>query len=73
MAFIKDSIEKNNNEADRLPIKSAVTSDEKQLLYSAFERHKIKKPVNNRIARLIFIAAAFGFLAAVFALRLFPM
>ena len=73
MAFIKDRINENQNKADTLPIKSAVTSDEKQLLYSAFERHKRKNLVNNRTARLILIAAAFGFLAAVFAIRLFPM
>ena len=73
MAFIEDHIEENQNKADTLPIKSAVTSDEKQLLYTAFERHKRKNLVNNRITRLILIAAAFGFLAAVCAIRLFPM
>jgi hypothetical protein len=73
MAFIKDRINENQNKADTLPIKSAVTSDEKQLLYTAFKRHKKKNLVNNRTARLILIAAAFGFLAAVFAIRLFPM
>jgi hypothetical protein len=73
MAFIKDRINENQNKADKLPIKSAVTSDEKQLLYTAFKRHKKKNLVNNRTARLILIAAAFGFLAAVFAIRLFPM
>ena len=73
MAFIKDRINENQKKADTLPIKSAVTSDEKQLLYTAFERHKNKTLVNNRTARLILIAAAFGFLAAVCAIRLFPM
>jgi len=73
MALIKDHIEENQNKADTLPIKSAVTSDEKQLLYTVFNRHKKKNLVNNRTARLILIAAAFGFLAAVFAIRLFPM
>ena len=73
MAFIKDRINENQNKADKLPIKSAVTSDEKQLLYTAFKRHKKKNLVNNRTARLILIAAAVGFLAAVFAIRLFPM
>ncbi len=73
MTFIEDHIEKNQNKADTLPIKSAVTSDEKQLLYTAFERHKRKNLVNKRIIRLILIAAAFGFLAAVCAIRLFPM
>ena len=73
MAFIKDRINENQNKADTLPIKSAVTSDEKQLLYTAFKRHKKKNLVNNRTARLILIAAAFGFLAAVFAIRLFPV
>ncbi|MEN8689012.1 MAG: hypothetical protein AB1Z18_02470 [Desulfobacterales bacterium] len=73
MAFIKDRINEHQNKADTLPIKSAVTSDEKQLLYTAFKRHKKKNLVNNRTARLILIAAAFGFLAAVFAIRLFPM
>jgi hypothetical protein len=72
MTFIEDHIEKNQDKADTLPIKSAVTSDEKQLLYTAFERHK-KNLVNKRTARLILIAAAFGFLAAVCAIRLFPM
>jgi hypothetical protein len=73
MALIKDHINENQKKADTLPIKSAVTSDEKQLLYTAFKRHKKKNLVNNRTARLILIAAAFGFLAAVFAIRLFPM
>jgi len=73
MTFIEDHIEKNQDKADTLPIKSAVTSDEKQLLYTAFERHKRKNFVNKRITRLILIAAAFGFLAAVCAIRLFPM
>ena len=73
MALIKDHINENQHKADTLPIKSAVTSDEKQLLYTAFERHKKKNLVNNRTARLILIAAAFGFLAAVCAIRLFPM
>ena len=73
MAFIKDRINENQKKADTLPIKSAVTSDEKQLLYTVFNRHKKKNLVNNRTARLILIAAAFGFLAAVFAIRLFPM
>jgi len=73
MTFIEDQKEKNQNKADSLPIKSAVTSDEKQLLYTAFGRHKKKNLVNNRTARLILIAAAFGFLAAVCAIRLFPM
>ena len=73
MTFIEDHIEENQNKADTLLIKSAVTSDEKQLLYTAFGRHKKKNLVNNRTARLILIAAAFGFLAAVCAIRLFPM
>ena len=73
MALIKDHINENQKKADTLPIESAVTSDEKQLLYTAFKRHKKKNLVNNRTARLILIAAAFGFLAAVFAIRLFPM
>jgi hypothetical protein len=73
MSFIEDHREKNQNKADSLPIKSAVTSDEKQLLYSAFGRYKKKNLVNKRAARLILIAAAFGFLAAVCAIRLFPM
>jgi len=73
MTFIEDHIEENQHKADTLPIKSAVTSDEKQLLYTAFARHKRKNLVNNRTARLILIAAAFGFLAAVCAIRLFPM
>jgi hypothetical protein len=70
---IKDHINENQKKADTLPIKSAVTSDEKQLLYAAFGRHKKKNLVNNRTARLILIAAVFGFLAAVCAIRLFPM
>ena len=73
MAFIKDRINDNQKKAETLPIKSAVTSEEKQLLYTAFERHKKKTLVNNRTARLLLIAAAFGFLAAVCAIRLFPM
>ena len=73
MAFIKDHVNENQHETDTLPIKSAVTSDEKQLLYTTLERHKRGKLVNNRTARLILIAAAFGFLAAVCAIRLFPM
>lgn len=73
MTFIEDHREENPNKADTLIIKSAVTSDEKQLLYAAFDRHKKKHRVNNRITRLILIAAAFGFLAAVCAIRLFPM
>ena len=73
MTFIEDHVEKNQNKADTLPIKSAVTSDEKQLLYSAFDRCRRKNIANNRAARLILIAAAFGFLAAVCAIRLFPM
>ena len=73
MAFIKDHINENQQRADTLPIKSAVTSDEKQQLYAAFEGHKKKNLVNNRTARLILIAAAFGFLAAVCTIRLFPM
>jgi hypothetical protein len=73
MAFIKDQIDENQHKADTLPIKTAVTSDEKQLLYTAFERHKKKNLVNNRTARLILIAVAFGFLAAVCTIRLFPM
>jgi hypothetical protein len=73
MTFIEDHIEENQNKVDTLPIKSAVTPDEKQLLYAAFDRHKRKNLVNNRITRLILIAAAFGFLAAVCAIRLFPM
>jgi hypothetical protein len=73
MAFIKDRINENHKKANALPVKSEVTSDEKQLLYTAFKRHKKKNLVNNRTARLILIAAAFGFLAAVFAIRLFPM
>ena len=73
MASIKDHIDENQHKADTLPIKSAVTSDEKQLLYTTFEHHKKKNLVNNRTARLILIAAAFGFLAAVCAIRLFPM
>jgi hypothetical protein len=73
MAFVKDHIKEGQNKADTLPIKSAVTLDEKQLLYTAFERHKKKNLVNNRTARLILIATAFGFLAAVCAIRLFPM
>ena len=73
MALIKDHINENKKKADTLPIKSAVTSDEKQLLYTAFERHKKKNFVKTRTARLILIAAAFGFLAAVCAIRLFPM
>ena len=73
MTFIKDRINENQKKADTLPIKSAVTSEEKQLLYTAFERHKKKTFVNNRTARLLLIAAAFGFLAAVCAIRLFPM
>ena len=73
MAFIKDRINDNQKKAETLPIKSAVTSEEKQLLYTAFERHKKKNLVNNRTARLLLIAVAFGFLAAVCAIRLFPM
>ena len=73
MTFIEDQKEKNQNKADTLPIESAVTSDEKQLLYTVFERHKRKNLVNKRITRLILIAAAFGFLAAVCAIQLFPM
>jgi hypothetical protein len=73
MAFIKDRINDNQKKAETLPIKSAVTSEEKQLLYTAFERHKKKTLVNKRTARLLLIAAVFGFLAAVCAIRLFPM
>jgi hypothetical protein len=73
MTFIEDQIEKNHNKSDTLFITPAVSSDEKQLLYTAFERHKKKSLVNKRTASLILIAAAFGFLAAVCAIRLFPM
>jgi hypothetical protein len=73
MAFIKDRINDNQKKSETLPIKSAVTSKEKQRLYTAFERHKKKTLVNDRTARLLLIAAAFGFLAAVCAIRLFPM
>jgi hypothetical protein len=73
MPFIEDHIEKKHNKSDTLLVTSAVSSDEKQLLYTAFERHKKKSLVNKRTARLILIAAAFGFLAAVCAIRLFPM
>jgi hypothetical protein len=73
MALLSDHIEEDQNKVDTISIKSAVTSDEKQLLYTTLERHKRGKLVNNRTARLILIAAAFGFLAAVCAIRLFPM
>jgi hypothetical protein len=73
MALLTDHIEEDQNKVDTIFIKSAVTSDEKQLLYTTLERHKRRKLVKNRTARLILIAAAFGFLAAVCAIRLFPM
>ena len=73
MAFTKDHEEENPKGTDTLSIRSAVTSDEKQLLFSAFERKKKPKLVTGRTTRLLLIAAAFGFLAAVCAIRLFPM
>lgn len=73
MAFFKDHIDENQKNAETFPIDLAVRPDEKQVLYTAFKRLKKKHLINNRTTRLILIAAAFGFLAAVFAIRLFPM
>ncbi|MFO7687236.1 MAG: hypothetical protein R6V60_14225 [Desulfobacterales bacterium] len=73
MAFIKDHIDENQKKAETFPTNPAVTPDEKRVLYTTFKRIKKKHLINNRTTRLILIAAAFGFLAAVFAIRLFPM
>jgi hypothetical protein len=52
---------------------SAVTPDERRLIYAGIKENKRANTVGGRTARLILIAAAFGFLAAVLAIRLFPM
>ncbi|MFZ0614084.1 MAG: hypothetical protein WAM73_17720 [Desulfobacterales bacterium] len=73
MAPIKTRPNENQKETAPLLTVSAVTSGEKQVLYSAFTHGKKKNPATLRTARLVLLAAAFGFLAAVCAIRLFPM
>ena len=44
MTFIKDRKNENQKKTDTLPIKSAVTSDEKQLLYDRLQTSQKKEP-----------------------------
>lgn len=73
MAPIKNRPNENQKKNAPLLAVSAVTSGEKQVLYSAFNHGRKKSPATLRTARLVLLAAAFGFLAAVCAIRLFPL
>lgn len=73
MAPIKNRPNENQKKNTPLLTVSAVTAGEKQVLYSAFNHGRKKNPATFRTARLVLLAAAFGFLAAVCAIRLFPM
>jgi hypothetical protein len=73
MALGGNQITKNPESTAAHPPPSEVTAEEKQLLYRSLKHRRPQRTIDRRIAVFILAAAAFGFLAAVFAIRLFPM
>ena len=73
MAFGGNQITKDHESSAALSTVTEVTIDEKQLLYKSLKHRRPKRTIDNRTVVFILIAAAFGFLAAVIAIRLFPM
>lgn len=73
MALSGDQIKKDPKLSAASSPGSAVSAEEKQLLYQNLKTLRPKRYIGNRTAIFILIVAVFGFLAAVLAIRLFPM
>lgn len=73
MALGGDHIKKNPETSVAPPPFSEVTAEEKQLLYKSLKPRRSRRTIDSRFTVLILVAAVFGLLAAVFAIRLFPM
>lgn len=73
MAFVRDHINEDHKASTVVATSSSVSPKEKQALYDGLYRSKPRKTIDRRTAVLMLISAAFGFLAAVFAIRLFPL
>ena len=73
MALGGDHIKKNSETSAAPPPFSEVTAEEKQLLYKSVKPRRSRRTIDSRFTALILVAAIFGLLAAVFAIRLFPM
>jgi hypothetical protein len=73
MTFIRDHLPEEPQTGESLSFRTAVSGGEKELLFDRPRALRRPKRFDRRTAVLMLIAAAFGFLAAVFVLRLFPL